>query len=191
MTTPDIDYFIERLEAAHESGMRLSVEQVCRDHPDMLEAVRRRWAALHRDASNRADDMFTRPESSTEIEQKLAALPDNVIGTRLVMQTELHIEEYHDCGGLGEVYQATDESLSRTLAVKLLRYDRQFPANLDDFKREAQIIGLLNHPGIVSIVGWGETFDGRPFYAMPFVDRGNLLVSSAAYHAAHPNRVDD
>lgn len=191
MTTPDIDYFIERLEAAHESGMRLSVEQVCRDHPDMLEAVRRRWAALRRDAANRADDMFTRPESSTEIEQKLAALPDNVIGTRLVMQTELHIEEYHDCGGLGEVYQATDESLSRTLAVKLLRYDRQFPANLDDFKREAQIIGLLNHPGIVSIVGWGETFDGRPFYAMPFVDRGNLLVSSAAYHAAHPNRVDD
>ena len=191
MRTPDIDDLIERLEAAREAGVRLSVEQVCREHPELLDAVRRRWAALHRDTFSRADGMHTRPESSTEVEQKLAAMPENVIGTRLVMQTELHIEQYHDCGGLGEVYQATDESLSRNLAVKLLRYDRQLPANLDDFKREAQIIGLLNHPGIVSIVGWGETFDGRPFYAMPFVDRGNLLASSVAYHAAHPNRIDD
>ena len=85
----------------------------------------------------------------------------------------------------------TDESLSRRLAVKLLRTDRQLPANLDDFKREAQIIGLLNHPGIVSIIGWGETFEGRPFYAMPFVDRGNLLASSVSYHSAHSTRIDD
>ncbi len=191
MSTPDIENLIERLEAAREAGVQMSVEQVCREHPELLEAVRRRWAALQHDAPSRADDMHTRPESSTEIEHKLAAMPENVVGTRLVMQTELHIEEYHDGGGLGEVYQATDESLSRTLAIKLLRYDRQLPANLDDFKREAQIIGLLNHPGIVSIVGWGETFDGRPFYAMPFVDRGNLLSSSVAYHAAHPTRVDE
>ncbi|MEO8268138.1 MAG: serine/threonine-protein kinase, partial [Aureliella sp.] len=191
MRTPDIDHLIERLEQARDSGVRLSVEQVCREHPELLEAVRARWAMLHGEAPTRADDLHTRPESSTEVAHKLASMPENMVGTRLVMQTELHVEEYHDCGGLGEVYQATDESLSRNLAVKLLRSDRQLPANLDDFKREAQIIGLLNHPGIVSIVGWGETFDGRPFYAMPFVDRGNLLASSVAYHAAHPHRVDE
>lgn len=192
MRTPDIDHLIERLEAARESGELLSVEQVCSECPELLEVVRRRWDALQQHVRQPGnDDLYTQPESTSEIERKLSAMPENVVGTRLVMQTELHIEDFHDCGGLGEVYQATDESLSRRLAVKLLRHDRQLPANLDDFKREAQIIGLLNHPGIVSIVGWGETFDGRPFYAMPFVDRGNLLASSVVYHSAHPSRIDD
>ncbi|MCA9133003.1 MAG: serine/threonine protein kinase, partial [Planctomycetales bacterium] len=77
------------------------------------------------------------------------------------------------------------------LAVKLLRTDRHLPCNLEDFKREAQIIGRLNHPGIVSILGWGETFDGRPFYTMPFVDRGNLLASAARYHEQNRTRIKD
>lgn len=187
MRNPDIDQLIQRLQAARDSGVHLSVEEVCSDHPELLEVVRRRWEAIQR----ADDDVHTLIESTTDVQHKLAAMPENVVGTRLVMQAELHVEEFHDCGGLGEVYRATDESLSRLLAVKLLRHDRQMPANLEDFKREAQIIGLLNHPGIVSIVGWGETFDGRPFYAMPFVDRGNLLASSVAYHAARPNRIND
>lgn len=187
MRNPDIDQLIQRLQAARDSGVRLSVEEVCGDHPELLEPVRRRWESIQR----ADDDMHTLIESPTDVQRKLAAMPENVIGTRLVMQAELHVEEFHDCGGLGEVYRATDESLSRLLAVKLLRHDRQMPTNLEDFRREAQIIGLLNHPGIVSIVGWGETFDGRPFYAMPFVDRGNLLASSVAYHAARPSRIDD
>ena len=186
MPTPQLEELIERLQAARHSGQPLSVEQVCQDHPELLEPVRRRWSALDLE-----DRRHTLPESTEEIEKKLAAMPGQAVGARLVMQTELHLNDFHDCGGLGEVYQATDETLSRRLAVKLLRNDRRLPANLEDFRREAQIIGLLNHPGIVSIVGWGETFEGRPFYAMPFVDRGNLLASSTAYHAKNPARIDD
>ncbi len=187
MDTPDIDDLIDRLEEAREAGLNLTVEQVCKDFPELLEPLRQRWDAL-----SRFDDRFcTQPESTEDIEKKLAAMPVNFSGSRLVMQTELHLTEFHDCGGLGEVYEAVDESLSRKLAVKLLRIDRQMPSNLEDFKREAQIIGLLNHPGIVSIVGWGETFEGRPFYAMPFVDRGNLLASSVSYHANNRTRIDD
>ncbi len=187
MSTPDIDELIDRLEEARDAGRPLTVEQICIDFPEMLEPLRKRWAAL-----SHADDRFhTQQESTGEIEKKLASMPGQAVGSRLVMQTELLLNEFHDCGGLGEVYQATDQGLSRRLAVKLLRNDRQLPANLEDFRREAQIIGLLNHPGIVSIVGWGETFEGRPFYAMPFVDRGNLLSGSAAYHAKSPSRMDD
>jgi serine/threonine protein kinase len=187
MSTPDIDELIDRLEEARDAGQPLTVEQVCIDYPELLEPLRKRWAALRH-----FDDRFrTQAESPEEIERKLSMMPGQAVGSRLVMQAELHLNEFHDCGGLGEVYEATDQSLSRRLAVKLLRKDRQLPANLEDFRREAQIIGLLNHPGIVSIVGWGETFEGRPFYAMPFVDRGNLLASSAAFHAKHPHRIDD
>ncbi len=187
MQTPDIDDLIDQLEEARDSGHRLSLEELCSGHPELLEPLRRRWESL-----SRFDDQYcTQPESTEEVALKLATMPGNIVGTRLVMQTELHLKEFHDCGGLGEVYEATDEGLSRRLAVKLLRIDRQMPSNLDDFRREAQIIGLLNHPGIVSIVGWGETFEGRPFYAMPFVDRGNLLSSAANYHSKNRNRIDD
>ncbi len=187
METPDLDDLIDRLEEARDAGLRLTVEQVCQDFPELLEPLRQRWEAL-----SRFDDRFcTQAESTSEIQKKLATMPLNSAGTRLVMQTELHLTEFHDCGGLGEVYEAVDESLSRKLAVKVLRTDRQLPSNLEDFKREAQIIGLLNHPGIVSIVGWGETFEGRPFYAMPFVDRGNLLASSVSYHTNNRARIDD
>lgn len=187
MSTTDIDELIDRLEEARDAGQPLTVEQVCQDHPELLEPLRRRWAAL-----SHFDDHFrTRAESAEEVERKLSVQPGQAVGARLVMQTELHLNEFHDCGGLGEVYEATDQSLTRRLAVKLLRGDRRLPANLEDFKREAHIIGLLNHPGIVSIVGSGETIDGRPFYAMPFVDRGNLWSSAAAYHTRHPQRIND
>lgn len=187
MSTPDIDELIDRLEEALDAGHPLTVEQVCIDYPELLEPLRRRWAALkHRD-----DRQGTMVESPEEIETKLATMPGQAVGTRLLMQTELHLNDFHDCGGLGEVYEAIDQGLSRRLAVKLLRHDRKLPANLEDFRREAQIIGLLNHPGIVSIVGWGETIEGRPYYAMPFVDRGNLLSSAATYHAKNGARIDD
>ena len=187
MSTPDIDELIDRLEEALDAGRPLTVEQACIDYPELLEPLRKRWAALkHRD-----DRQGTLAESPEEIEKKLVTMPGQAVGTRLLMQTELHLNDFHDCGGLGEVYEAIDQGLSRRLAVKLLRQDRKLPANLEDFRREAQIIGLLNHPGIVSIVGWGETIEGRPYYAMPFVDRGNLLSSAAAYHAKNGARIDD
>lgn len=187
MQPPDLDDLIDRLEQARDAGVQLTVEQVCKDYPELLEPLRQRWEARKR-SDDRSD---TQAESTSEVEKKLAGHPPNSAGTRVVMQTELHLLDFHDWGGLGEVYEAVDESLSRKLAVKVLRTDRQLPSNLEDFKREAQIIGLLNHPGIVSIVGWGETFEGRPFYAMPFVDRGNLLASSVSYHANNRTRIDD
>ncbi len=187
MSTPDIDELIDQLEEALDAGRPLTVEQVCVDYPELLEPLRKRWAAF----SHRGDRLGTLAESPEEIEKKLATMPGQAVGARLVMQTELHLNDFHDCGGLGEVYEATDQGLSRRLAVKLLRHDRRLPANLEDFRREARIIGLLNHPGIVSIVGWGETNEGRPYYAMPFVDRGNLLSSAAAYHAKTGSRIDD
>ena len=104
MQTPDIEDLIQRLQRAKASGVELSVEQVCRDAPGLFDAVRRRWESMrHWDQHPHAN---TQPESTEEVERKLAAMPENVVGTRLVMQTELHLEEFHDCGGLGEVYQA-------------------------------------------------------------------------------------
>ncbi|MCA9134277.1 MAG: hypothetical protein KDA45_14010, partial [Planctomycetales bacterium] len=108
MNTPDIDDLIDQLEEAQEAGRSLTPEQVCKECPELIEPLRQRWAAIHR-----FDDQFcTQAESTEEVQQKLAGMPGNMNGARLVMQTELHLQDFHASGGLGEVYEASDESLS-------------------------------------------------------------------------------
>ena len=42
------------------------------------------------------------------------------------------------------------------------------------FVREAEITGRLEHPGIVPVYGLGEFADGRPEYAMRFIEGESL-----------------
>jgi hypothetical protein len=72
-------------------------------------------------------------------------------------------------GGMGEVYEAVDRQLDRTVAVKVLRpelaADRRF---LSRFRREARTSARLSHPDIVAVHDIGED-DGRAFIVMEFV----------------------
>lgn len=81
----------------------------------------------------------------------------------------------HRQGGLGQVFVAIDQELSREIALKEIR--EQFahdPESQVRFVREAEITGRLEHPGIVPVYGFGTHEDGRPYYAMRFI-RGDSL----------------
>ena len=61
-------------------------------------------------------------------------------------------------GGMGEVYRAHDTKLGRDVALKVLPV--AFAANaerLARFRREAQVLASLNHPGIAAIYGLEES----------------------------------
>src|SRR5215204_4518622 len=61
-------------------------------------------------------------------------------------------------GGMGEVYRATDTSLKRQGAIKLLPASfASDPDRLARFKREAQLLAALNHPHIANIYGFEDT----------------------------------
>lgn len=81
----------------------------------------------------------------------------------------------HAEGGLGRVWIAADSELNRKVALKEIQ-----PTHADDpscrtrFVREAEITSSLQHPGIVPIYGLGCQADGRPFYAMKFVEGKTL-----------------
>lgn len=195
MEKPTIDELLEQLEEAREAGREIDLEKLCEPWPELLAPLQQRWQRLlqfqERFSVDNSSSEPTRQESTAEVRSKLQEAPERLDGTRIVMQTELHLERFHDRGGLGEVYRAVDCDLARDIAVKLLRIDRQSQPNREDFFRESQIIGRMTHPGVVAIHGMGETIDGRPFYAMPFLDGGNLRSRTTAFHRQNPGPLVD
>jgi serine/threonine protein kinase len=72
-------------------------------------------------------------------------------------------------GGMGTVYLAQDAELGRKVAVKVMNIADPSGALASRMMREAQIVALLEHPGIVPIHDVGILADGRVFYAMKLV----------------------
>eukprot|EP00913_Durusdinium_trenchii_P028448 g26676.t1 len=93
------------------------------------------------------------------------------------------IRRAHAHGGLGEVYLAEDRELHRDVALKEIRKELAEDANCRNrFILEAEITGGLEHPGIVPVYGLGQYNDGRPFYAMRFIQGDNLKEAIRRYH---------
>jgi serine/threonine protein kinase len=58
-------------------------------------------------------------------------------------------------GGMGEVYRATDTTLGRDVAIKVLPLEvAQDPDRLARFEREAKVLASLNHSGIAHLYGF-------------------------------------
>ncbi len=76
-------------------------------------------------------------------------------------------------GGMGTVYEATQERPHRTVALKLLRPGFATTHHLRRFELEAEVLGRLHHPGIAAIheAGVAPTPHGeQPFFAMELVE---------------------
>ena len=89
-------------------------------------------------------------------------------------------------GGMGEVYRATDKTLGRTVAVKVLseRYARneEFHAR---FLREAQTAAsLTGEPNVIVIYDVDENAHGVPFIVMEYLPGGTVA------DRLHADRVD-
>ncbi len=66
-------------------------------------------------------------------------------------------------GGMGTVYAAWDPVVGRKVAVKVLH-------EVQRFQQEREILAGLEHPHIARLLDAGETSQGRPWFAMEFVD---------------------
>jgi serine/threonine-protein kinase len=79
-------------------------------------------------------------------------------------------------GGVGEVWRATDSTLNRQVAVKLLRPEyADHPETLVRFRAEARHAGSLTHPCIAQVYDYGETGPtSSPYLVMELVDGPSL-----------------
>ncbi|WP_160168165.1 WD40 repeat domain-containing serine/threonine-protein kinase [Rhodopirellula sallentina] len=87
-------------------------------------------------------------------------------------------------GGLGDVFIAKDQEIDREVAVKGLQVRHsQDETHRHQFVVEAGLTGQLEHPGIIPVYGFGRTTDGRPYYAMRYIDGDTLLDAIEKLHA--------
>jgi len=83
-------------------------------------------------------------------------------------------------GGKGTVYKARDTVLDRVVAIKMLKSEVLSEEAYPRFIREAQAVGKLNHPNIVSIHDIGKE-DEKRFFVLEFVDGMSLRGLMATY----------
>jgi len=83
-------------------------------------------------------------------------------------------------GGKGVVYKARDTVLNRVVAIKVLKTAVAGEESYSRFMREAQAVGRLNHPNIVTIYDVGKE-DEKQFFVLEFIDGMNLRELMGTY----------
>jgi len=90
-------------------------------------------------------------------------------------------------GGMGEVYEAYDNEINRTVALKIIKTqyanDRTYRLR---FERESHAAAKLQEPHVIPIHGYGE-IDGSLFIDMRLV-RGTDLQTILEKHPLEPDR---
>ena len=73
-------------------------------------------------------------------------------------------------GGMGIVYEAEQETpVRRKVALKLIKIGMDTREVIARFESERQALALMNHPNIARVYDAGATPEGRPYFAMEYV----------------------
>ncbi|MFU8806365.1 MAG: protein kinase domain-containing protein [Bradymonadaceae bacterium] len=127
------------------------------------------------------------PECRATFEEELEACPhdgsklfqldvgeDPLIG--MVIDERFRMDWKLGTGGMGAVYRATQLSVNREVAVKVLRpelSDRE--TSLERFFREAKLVSELTHPNIVRLIDFGQDRKSDLLYLVMELVRGTDL----------------
>lgn len=101
--------------------------------------------------------------------------------TRLIGPFRIH--RLIATGGMGTVYEASQEKPRRSVALKLMRSGLASGSALRRFEYEAQILARLRHPGIAQVYLAGTHRDGGvavPYFAMEYVPDAMTLIDYAS-----------
>lgn len=136
-------------------GEAVSEQDLLDAHPDLADELRAHFEMVDRVSSI--------PHGGGRPGSVSTTLPDDALPGYEILG-EIHR------GGQGVVYKARQESTRRDVAVKVVR-EGPFAGWRDRarFEREVQILGALNHPGIVTIHQTG-TAAGCHYFVMNYIE---------------------
>ena len=159
MTTEDrdpVDVLAEEFADRLRQGEHPSVGDYAAAHPDHADQLRDLLPAV---AQMELLKRFRLPPAA-------GVLPDRLGDFRIVRELGR--------GGMGVVFEAVQESLGRSVALKVLARHAQLDATRRErFVREAQAAAKLHHTNIVPVFGVGE-HDGLPYYVMQLIPGGGV-----------------
>ncbi len=95
-------------------------------------------------------------------------------------------------GGMGAVYLAlrADDEFERRVAIKLVKRGIDTDAVLERFLRERQVLAGLDHPNIARLLDGGTSSDGRPWFAMEYVEGKPIQAYCAEKELGVPERCE-
>ena len=110
---------------------------------------------------------------------------DNVYGGRYRLIKRIAI------GGMGEVWEAKDDVILRSVAIKILKPEYMGdPGFLERFRTEARHAAKVNHEGIADVYDYGED-SGNAYLVMELVPGESLATILEKEKSLAPNRVLD
>jgi serine/threonine-protein kinase len=93
-----------------------------------------------------------------------------------VLGGRYRLESLIAAGGMGQVWRGHDETLGRTVAVKLMHAQLSYdPGFLERFRGEARHTAALSHPGIATVYDYGEA-DSQAYLVMQLVEGHSLAA---------------
>ena len=208
-----VDRICDRFEADWASGARPRIEDHLGEvppafRPDLLSDLLSAELAARRRRGERPEPREYADRFPDELDAILAAFADSPVPIGGEVSTADDVDGHaegdgapavvdgpvddgrfrvvrpHARGGLGAVFVAVDRELRREVALKRMRRRHaRDPQSRSRFLREAEITGGLEHPGIVPVYGLGASDDGRPYYAMRFIEGDSLREAIDRFHA--------
>ncbi|MFG0285856.1 MAG: protein kinase [Phycisphaerales bacterium JB039] len=136
----------------------------------MLEAEQRTPAWLRDDDAGGGDD---HPACASELEA-----PPQIEG--------FEVHRLIGRGGMGRVFEATQQTPHRRVAIKVLDEAHATAQSQPGFEREVNLLAGLQHPGVAAIYTGGRTAADEPWFAMEFVegapiDRAMALMTARRF----------
>jgi serine/threonine protein kinase/WD40 repeat protein len=152
------DEVAESFLKRYRAGECPSVTEYAERYPHLADQIRDLLPALV--AVEKVAPKLEEPQSPA------SALPERLGGYRILRKI--------GHGGMGVVYEAEQEALSRRVALKVLPFAQLLePLFRERFQREAQAAARLHHRNIVPVFGVGEQ-DGLHYYAMQYIQGQGL-----------------
>lgn len=100
---------------------------------------------------------------------------DLVTRLQAAVGDDYQIEREFASGGQSRLFLADDPTADRKVVIKLLPPEMSGAIEAERFKREIRVLGALQHPHIVPLLGTGHSGE-MLWYVMPFIRGDSLSV---------------
>jgi len=172
-----------------EGGARPKEVEYQSRFPQLRDALQRRFALYEALAGSLLPPGSSEPPAPVEAPDPCPSLPLADQITVRADDTENSFQAHRDTptvpgyvildiigrGGMGVVYKARQVSLNRIVALKMILSGASAGGEeRARFRTEVAAMARLRHPNVVQIYEVGELPDGRPYFAMEFVEGTSL-----------------